>query len=210
MMFESHMNGSLAFRTMTLTGQGQVTAAPDMAVIRIGVKLIGTDLAAVQSQNALLNQAVLDALRHVGITDIKTFQYHIEKQYEYENGTPFDRGFRVRNILEINTDETELVGAVIDTAVNAGANVVDLISFRVSDPDYYYRHALNLAIRDAMEKAESIANSIGIRIEPIPISLIETSGSPQPFLPLQRELAATPVIPGNITIEANISAEFTY
>jgi len=209
-MFESFTNGQFLFRSMTLTGQGQVTAVPDMAVIRLGIQLTESDLASVQSQNALLSQAVLDALRRMGITDIKTFQYSIDKYYEYDNGTPIDRGYTVRNILEIKTRDTDLLGTIIDTAVNAGANVVDLISFEVSNPEYYYQRALNLAVMDAIEKAKSISNNLGTQVEPIPINITESSSMPRPPQPFQRELAATPIIPGNVTIEANISAEFVY
>jgi len=209
-MFESFTNGQFVFRSMTLTGQGQVTAVPDMAVIRLGVQLTGSDLASVQSQNAQLSQDVLDALRRMGITDIKTFQYSIDKYYEYDNGTPIDRGYTVRNILEIKTRDMDLLGNIIDTAVDAGANVVDLISFEVSNPEYYYQRALNLAVMDAIDKAKSISNNLGTRVEPIPINITESSSMPRPPQPFQRELAATPIVPGNVIIEANITAEFVY
>lgn len=209
-MFESFTNGQFVFRSMTLTGQGQVTAVPDMAVIRLGVQLTGSDLASVQSQNAQLSQDVLDALRRMGITDIKTFQYSIDKYYEYDNGTPIDRGYTVRNILEIKTRDMDLLGTIIDTAVEAGANVVDLISFEVSNPEYYYQRALNLAVMDAVDKAKSISNNLGTRVEPIPINITESSSMPRPPQPFQRELAATPIVPGNVIIEANITAEFVY
>lgn len=209
-MFESFTNGQFVFRSMTLTGQGQVTAAPDMAVIRLGVQLTGSDLASVQSQNAQLSQDVLDALRRMGITDIKTFQYSIDKYYEYDNGTPIDRGYTVRNILEIKTRDMDLLGTIIDTAVDAGANVVDLISFEVSNPEYHYQRALNLAVMDAIDKAKSISNNLGTRVEPIPINITESSSMPRPPQPFQRELAATPIVPGNVIIEANITAEFVY
>jgi len=209
-MFESFTNGQFVFRSMTLTGQGQVTAVPDMAVIRLGVQLTGSDLASVQSQNAQMSQDVLDALRRMGITDIKTFQYSIDKYYEYDNGTPIDKGYTVRNILEIKTRDMDLLGNIIDTAVDAGANVVDLISFEVSNPEYYYQRALNLAVMDAIEKAKSISNNLGIQVEPIPTKITESSSMPRPPQPFQRELAATPIVPGNVTIEANITAEFVY
>lgn len=209
-MFESFTNGQFLFRSMTLTGQGQVTVVPDMAVIRLGVQLTGSDLASVQSQNAQLSQDVLDALRRMGITDIKTFQYSIDKYYEYDNGTPIDRGYTVRNILEIKTRDMDLLGTIIDTAVDAGANVVDLISFEVSNPEYYYQRALNLAVMDAVDKAKSISNNLGIQVEPIPIKITESSSMPRPPQPFQRELAVTPIVPGNVIIEANITAEFVY
>ena len=181
-MFESFMNG--LFRSMTLTGQGQVTAMPDMAVVRLGVELTGPDLTSVQSQNAMMSQAVLDALHRLGITDVRTFQYTVDKYYEYDNGTPVHKGYTVRNILEFTTGDMNRLGTIIDTSVNAGANVVDLISFEVTDPSYYYRQALNLAVTDAIEKAKSISESLGIRVEAIPVNITETSfmpRQPQPF-----------------------------
>ena len=209
-MFETIMNGHALFRAMTLTGQGRITLVPDIAVIRLGVQLNGPDLAAVQAQNAMQSQAVLDALRRTGITDIRTYQYAIDKYYENINGTSVDQGFTVQNIMEIRTTDTDRVGDVIDTAVKAGANVVDLISFEVADPEVHYMTALNLAVESAIEKARSIALELGTPVELIPVSITETSSMPRPTLPFQRELAATPVVPGTVTIEADVSAEFAY
>jgi uncharacterized protein YggE len=118
-MFESFRNGELSFRSMTLTGQGHVTVVPDVAVIRLGVQLSGSDLAAVQAQNARQSQAVLDALRRMGVSDIKTFQYTIDKYYENVNGTSVDRGYTVRNIFEIRTDDVSAVGSIIVAAIGA-------------------------------------------------------------------------------------------
>ena len=81
-MFESIMSGQILFRTMTLAGQGRITLVPDVAVIRLGVQLNGADLEEVQSRNANQSQAVLNALHRMGVTDIRTFQYAIDKYYE--------------------------------------------------------------------------------------------------------------------------------
>ncbi len=207
-MFESFMNSPI--RSMTLTGKGQVTAVPDMAVIRLGVESTGSDLSSVQQRNAMVSQAVLSALHRLGISDVKTFQYTVDKFYEYDNGTPVFRGYTVRNILELRTDQMKQLGGIVDTAVNAGANVVDLISFEVADPGRYYRQALNQAVSDAIEKAKSISRGLGVPIEPIPVSITETSTMSRPPQPFQREIAATPIVPGTLTIEAGISAEFLY
>lgn len=209
-MFYSIMNGLIPFRTMTLTGQGRVTLVPDIAVIRLGVQLNGTDLTAIQTQNAVQSQAVLDALHRMGITDIRTFQYTIDKYYENINGNSVDRGFTVRNILEIRTKDIDRAGAVIDAAVNAGANVVDLISFELSDPESHYLRALDLAVASAVAKAKSLSLELGTPVELIPVSITETSSMPRPIQPFQRELAATPIVPGTLTVEAGISAEFAY
>lgn len=210
LLLESILNNQAADRTMTLTGQGRITLAPDIAVIRLGVELRGEDLAAVQSENAERSQAVLDSLRQMGIEDIRTYQYNIDRIYDYENGTPVERGYIVRNIFEIRMGDPALAGTVIDAAVNAGANVTELISFELSEPEYYYQQALNLAVADAVKKAASISDELQVDVDPVPRAITENSSIPGPAQLFQRELAATPAVPGNVTVEAAVTAEFVY
>lgn len=197
--------------TITLNGRGQTTPIPDIAIIRLGVQTQGVDLNKVQSENANLSQAVIDALRQIGITDIRTFQYTIDKLYEYENGKQIDKGYTVRNILEIKINDIGQTGQVIDTAVANGANVVDLVSFDVSNRDLYYQEALNRAITNAIEKAESISQHLGIPVNLIPIRIEETSAAPVPILRNVAERTfATPIEPGELLIEAFVTAVFQY
>lgn len=195
---------------MSLTGRGQVTTLPDLVILRLGVMTEGENLQEAQSQNAALSQAVLQGLQQMGINDIKTYQYQIDKLYEFVDGTRIDRGFSVRNILEIRTEQLDMTGAIIDTAVSNGANVVDLISFEVSEPDIYYQQALNLAILNALQKAKSITVNLGISEDPVLINITENTTTPVPFQsPMARgEFAATPIEPGTKQIEALITAEF--
>lgn len=198
-------------QTMTLTGRGQTSPTPDIAVIRLGVQTQGEDLIKAQTENAGLSQAVINSLRQLGVTDIKTFQYTIDKIYEYVNGTRIDKGYSVRNILEINLQNIDQTGLVIDTAVDNGANVVDLVSFEVSQKDMYYRESLNLAISDAIEKANSISHHLGVPVNLIPIRIEESSAAPIPILRNVAERTfTTPIEPGEQLIEAFVTAVFQY
>ncbi|HBV66825.1 MAG TPA: hypothetical protein DEF04_00595 [Clostridiales bacterium] len=103
-----------------------------------------------------------------------------------------------------------MAGTIIDTAVNSGANVIELISFDVSNRDYYYQQALNMAVMNAIQKAKSIALNLGIRSEPIPVRIVENSSQFAPPL-FRRELASpTPIVPGNINIEASVTVDFEF
>lgn len=202
-------NDNIHKKTMTLTGQGQVTAVPDIAIIHLGVQTTGENLTAIQSENARVTQSIIQALQRMGVNNIKTFQYTIDKIYDFENGRQIDRGFSVRNILEIRTNNLDSVGSIIDTAVGLGANVVDLISFDVSNREYYYQQALNIAVRNAIQKSKSIAMNLNISTDPIPVNIVENSV--MPIQPFRRELAATtPIMPGNILIEASVTVDFEY
>ena len=208
----SSNNHTTEKNTMLLNGSGQVTAVPDIAVLRLGVQTDGDNLEIIQGENARLTQSILESIRQLGITDIKTYQYSISKIYDYENGKQIDKGYTVRNILEIRMDELDLVGSVIDTAVSNGANVVDFIDFEVSDTNYYYNEALNLAVLNAFAKAKSIADTLGIIINPIPRMISENSSSPIPYrTTMMREGAiSTPIEAGNKQIEASVTAQFEY
>lgn len=198
---------------MTLTGQGYVSAVPDMAIIRLGVQSIGANLTEIQSENARISQELLEALRQMDILDIKTSVYSIEKNYEYENGTRIDRGYFVRNIFEIKMSNMEQVGMVIDTAVSIGANVVEYITFDLSNPEEYYEQALNLAVMNAIQKAISISNQLGLSLDPIPIRIVENSTMPIPFTQVssfrERDFI-TPIEPGQKRIDAFVNVEFMY
>ncbi len=196
--------------TMTLFGQGHVSTTPDLAVIRLGVQTTGSNLSQIQPENAQITQRVIQALLEANITDIRTIQYTIDKVYEYEDGRQIDKGYAVQNILEIRTNQIEQVGSIVDTAVNMGANVVSSISFVLSEPELYYKQALNLAVEDAIQKAKAISATLHVRLNPIPIRIIEGSTLPAPMQKLQFDVATTPIISGDISIEAFITADFLY
>jgi len=200
------------FKTMTLTGQGQIVTVPDIAIIRLGVETTGEDLAAIQAQNAQITQALIDFFKDSGISDVKTYRYTIDKLYDFQNGVRTDQGFIVRNILEIRLKDMNQAGILIDGAVARGANLIDLISFEVSDPQSYYQQALNMAAINAMDKAESLAVLLGLPSVPIPVNITENAPPGIPFS--QRTFVertfTTPIEPGNLTIEANVTVEFAF
>nr|WP_312577548.1 SIMPL domain-containing protein [Sedimentibacter sp.] len=209
-MTNSLADNNFKCKTMTLNGQGNLTLIPDVAVIRLGVQTTGESLLLIQNENAQEVQSILQSLKRLGVTDVKTYQYSIDKIYDYENGNRIDKGYYVRNILEIKTRNMSQVGNIIDSAVNAGANVVDLISFQVSEPEIYYQQALNSAINNAIQKSKSISMNLGMKTDPVPIQIIENSFSPLPKQQFQREVAATPIIPGDIQIDASVTVVFLY
>lgn len=208
-MSRNYMDNSSQQRTMILAGQGMVYATPDVAVIRLGVQTAGNNLLQIQSSNASTMQSIIQALQRMGISDVKTYQYSIDKVYDYEDGRQIDRGYSVRNIIEIRTNNIDMAGSIIDSSVNAGANIVDLITFDVSNREMYYQQALNMAVMNAVQKAKSISMNLGTGKNPIIVQITENSSLP--VEPFRRELAAsTPIVPGNLLIEAFVTTEFVF
>ena len=207
-MMTKYKSDNVHNRTMTLTGHSEMEIAPDIVIIRLGVQTTGEDLSQIQADNARISQSIIQTLQRMGINDIKTSQYSIDRVYDFEDGRQIDRGFSVRNILQIRTANLEAAGSIIDAAVNAGANVVDLITFDISNREYYYQQVLNMAILNAIQKANSITRNLGYSTPALVVNIVENTAIP--FLPVQRELAATPIIPGAINIAADVTVEFVF
>lgn len=219
--YQNAVNGNYDRQTkpnrLTVTGEGTVTAAPDEAIITIGVINESPNLSAAQKENADKTAAVIQALMSLGIpqSDIQTYVYRIEPQYNYENGQQIFRGYRVEHQLQVTVRDISKTGQVIDQAVAAGANSVSSIQFTVSNPNAFYNQALTIAIRNAQEKAISMARALQVTLQPVPVIVQELSQPlpPRP-IPFQAAMLAqsaeTPIQPGENKIMATVKVEFTY
>ena len=65
-----------------------------------------------------------------------------------------------------------------------------------------------MAIMNAIQKANSITMNLGLSSTAVPIKIVENTA--MPFQPVQREFAATPIMPGTMNIVANVTVDFVY
>jgi len=199
--------------TIEVIGEGTVTAAPDQAVVVLGAVTEGPVLQTVQSANAAAVTNIINALLQLNIPreNIQTSDYHIEAQYDYEEGKSIFRGYKVTHLLQIKIDNIGLTGTVVDTAVAQGANQVNDIRFTIKQPEPYEYQALSLAVRNARHKAASIAGTLGIPLPAVPCEVQELSRSaaPIPFsASLLAKSAATPIEPGQLNITASVRVSY--
>jgi len=200
---------------MKIEGKGSIRVQPDIAIVVLGVVTEKKELKPTQEENAAKMTAILKGLGEMGIPlkDIQTRSYNIFPQYDFIEGQQIFRGYRVEHTLEVTIGDISMIGQVIDNAVQSGANRVESIRFTISNPSMFYRQALNVAVDDAISKAETLAAKLNIDVSRIPLQIMEISHeSLGPIIPLayQAAEAATPVQPGQIEIQARIEAIFAY
>lgn len=200
---------------MNINGKGSVMAEPDIAVVSLGVMTENKELKAAQKENAEKSTEVLNSLINNGIEekDIKTETYTVSPEYDYIEGKQVFRGYKVTHIFKVTIKDLKKVGEIIDGAVASGANIVNNISFTISNPSMYYKKALNLAIDDAIKKAKSVEENLKITINSIPVSINEEGQGPTPMAEkvlYSAPSVATPIKEGQIEITANIKAVFVY
>ena len=75
--------------------------------------------------------------------------------------------------LRITVRDVDLAGSVIDTAFAHGANIIQDITFGLTDAGPYNDQALAQAVSDGMHKAEVIADAAGLTLPAFPKSIVE-------------------------------------
>ena len=152
---------------VAVAGETNMKAQPDAAVVVLSVITQGTQAFNAQQDNARKSDAVIHALQEsAGANpEIKTSDYSLRPQYdERYNKLPKIIGYEARNSVMVTMGDLSRVGAVIDAASRAGANSVESVSFILRDNSPARGQALAEASRQAMSKAQSIAQSMGGRV----------------------------------------------
>ncbi len=198
--------------TLTVSGRGEIAAAPDTGQIEIGVQIQQRTAEQAISANARQMGTVVDALMGLGIDprDIQTSRFSVSPVYERpDRQESVLVGFRAENRVRIIVRDVKSMGRIIDTAADAGANQIHSINFLVSDREDLEEQALRLAIADARRKAEVAADESGVCI--VGIRKIDISGDAV-TVPMVRAEAAdaveTPVMPGQVDIRVRVSMTF--
>lgn len=200
---------------LELEGKGTVKVKPDIATVTLGVITENEELEVAKLENGRKVEKTLEALKEIGIDedDLQTETFSIEPQYDYVDRKKIFRGYKVTNKLTITIRDLEQIGQIIDTAVDSGANIVENIKFSLSEPEIYYNESLNLAIMNAIEKAESIEDTLKVKVYKIPIKITEESyGYAYPVERTYMEAVDTTTIieSGQLEITARINAVFNY
>lgn len=198
-----------------VNGEGTVTAVPNQASATIGVITEGKDLTQVQKQNSEIITKVVNALNSFNIPkkNIQTFDYHVDTQYDYENGKQIFRGYRVQNLLKVTIDEVNELGRVINSIIEAGANYVSNVQFNVSNPNEYYLQALKRALKNAHEKAETIVLNLKVKWNSTPFRIEELgkeTGPIQPQLTYVKGATTEQFQPGTLQFKAAVTARYHY
>ncbi|WP_223999592.1 SIMPL domain-containing protein [Aureimonas sp. SA4125] len=212
-----------AQRQIAVTGIGEASAKPDIAVTELTVlRTAETARAALDQANAAMAE-VIAAMKTMSIEsrDLRTSNFAITPQYRYENrpdGTqlpPVLTGYEVRNTLSVRMRDIAAVGAILDKAVGLGVNQGGGLSFTLSDPAPIRATARREAVADAVATAKTLAEAAGVSLGPVvSISAGEDAGPISPLSMDRMALAAVqmeksvPVEAGENTVRESVRMVF--
>lgn len=205
-------------RTITVTGNSEVTAKSDMATVNITVETHSPNAKAAVRENANTMTDVRNAVIAAGAeaSKIETQNYNVYPQQIYNNkGEVKSKEYRCDNTMKVVVMNLSKTGAIMDAAVEAGANRIDSVDFSVSDTQLYKDAALRKAAEDAARKAKIIAAGLGRNVIGI-ISASEDNVNVMPYRMVNlkmasaamREDAVTPIDPGESKLQGRVTVVF--
>jgi len=203
-------------RTISVSGQGRVSARPDLAVVRVGVETEADSATAALDENSVRMSGVISATLDVGVSrdDVQTEGLSLRPIYqrrdpgpEGEEGPPELVGYRASNVVAVTVRDLDELGALLDAAVEAGGNTIQGIRFEISDNEALRSAAREAAMTDAITKAEQLTELAGAELgEVLTIEEIGADApSPVRFAETEQAAgAAVPVEPGRQEIEVSL------
>lgn len=223
-------------RSVVVSSSGEAEGEPDLAVLQVSVEATGDDAGAVRDELATRADDLVSALVEYGVDedDITTRRFGIHdridrRAMEADGVEPRSREdveeyvyYQGTHSFTVETGDVDGVGALIDAAVDGGADTVGQVTFTLSDErrETLRQQALQRAIRDAREEAETIAGEVGASVAEA--TVVDASGGR--VHPVRREVgyagdgaARTPtpepapttgVEPGDVTVTANVRVRY--
>lgn len=201
---------------ITLEGEGKISGVPDLARVDIGLLSEGADIPKIQAENTAKVNAMLRALRDLGIqeADIQTSNYNISPIYRYDEGRQTVSGYMVSQNVSVKVRDLAKVGSVIARVGELGANQVNGVTFTLDEPAELQAEARKLAIEDAKDKAAELSRALGVKVVRIITFSESPGGTPIPYpmnlksLEDARGSTAPEIQPGTLDVASRVSITF--
>lgn len=217
-LWVSHPLSARELRKLTVSQSATISKPSDEASWTMGVRTQNAKLAAAQSENDAKMHQVLSALQDEGIDpkEMQTSGYSISPVYSSPpkspppDWAPRITHYEVQNSIRVRTTKLEIVGPAIASAAEKGANVVDQISFSLSDKVEAQQEAIQEAVLAAHVFAQAAAEAAKVSLDDVlEISISSSSISPRYFQGERFALAASaqgaPIVSGEVDVQASVT-----
>ena len=201
-----------------VSGNGIVYLTPDIAYIYVGVHTEDPDIAQAVDRNNTQAQAVVDALKNMGVaaTDIQTSSFSVWSSQQNDPMTNLPSGYTytVDNTVYITVRDLTKLGRLLDMVVGAGANNINSIQFDVADKTAALAEARQKAMDNAASLAQELAGIAGVQLAEVQ-NISYTDYVPSYYYGMgggggggAAPNATVPIQPGQIQISVSVSVTY--
>jgi uncharacterized protein YggE len=173
--------------SISVSGFGEAVGKPDMATVELGVETEADNVATAIDLSNQTVERVTQALIDAGIaeSDIQSTHFNVwrEEGFDRLTGQPTDETtFHVDSTVRVKVRDIDQISRMIQTGLDAGATNVFGLTFGIDDSAELEAEARLLALDDAKDRAQQLANALGKTLgEPIIVSEL-VAGSPLGFV----------------------------
>ncbi len=207
-------------RLVSVTGEGEVKAQPDMAYVTLGVEARKPTLGEARAEVTAAVDRLLALTRDLRIDPkyVDSTQLQVQPEYRWneKDSKRVLLGYFVSRQLEVELRDLERLGPLLERAVTAGANQVGGARLDSSRRKDLEREALTLAVEDARLDADALARAAGVKLGPVQSLSASMSVPFQPKYMERGMVAAAPMAdaaeqsyaPGEMKFMATVSAQY--
>lgn len=169
--------------TISISGVGKVLAKPDIGQVDLSVVSDAASVAAAQKDNTDKMNKITQAMKDLGIDekDLQTVNYSIYPRYQYTKGKSEIIGYEVSQTLEVKIRNLDKSGDILGKAASLGANQVGSLTFTFDNPESFQSQARQKAVADAKQKAQDLAEGLGVSLGKITSFSETVSGEPSVY-----------------------------
>ncbi|XEG68306.1 oxidative stress defense protein [Edwardsiella tarda] len=152
------------------SGTASVDAVPDMATLTFQVSASAKDAAGAKSQVDQRVAKYFDFLKRNGIEtqDISAANLYTMPEYDYQkDGKSQLKGYRAVRTVQVTLRQLDKLNNLLDGALKANLNEIRSVELGVAKPEVYREQARQMAIKNAISQAESLAQGFGVKLGPV-------------------------------------------
>lgn len=196
---------------LSVSGEGQVAVASDMAVISLGVVHVDKTAGAAMARVSDDARALIEVLTAQGVEprDVQTSQLSVNPVWDGGAGSRprTITGFEARNAVNVRVRDLDVLGGVLDQVLAVGANTFGGLRFQLQDSRAAEAEARAAAVRDAMEKAAQLSDAAGVQLGAV-MTISEGGGAARPEMFAAARASDMPVAAGELVVTARVAMTF--
>jgi uncharacterized protein YggE len=193
---------------ITVNGKGEMTVAPDVAYIQLGVRTEAATAKEAQEANAKAFakiRSVLFEQYKLAEKDVKTSGFRVQPEYSYTDRDPKIKGYSAVQMLQVTYRDLDQLGTFLDAVTAAGANQINGIQFGTEKGDEYELQVIEKALDNAKAKAEAIAKYAGKPLKGI-VAVNQGGGVSIPTIRSDYAVAEKALLGADSAVPTEISA----
>lgn len=207
-------------RTIAVSGQGEVQAEPDQAIVTLGVESRKPKLEGARAEVAKTIEAVLKLTRDLKIDQkyVRATRINVQPEYNWDNNARARNliGYFVSRQVEVDLRDLDKLGSLLEKATDLGVNQLGDPRLESSKRRDLEREALAKAVQDARLNAAAVAKAAGAKLGAARTISASSGFVPVPMMARAKTMAmsaeagdaAQTYQSGQMTFNGNVQVEY--